>query len=197
MHIISHRQQLRQNFIRQRQALPLSEQYQSAMQITQHIAENSIFKKSNHIAFYQAVRGEIDVLPLLQLACTQNKKCYLPVLDPKQNNQLCFIQYQPGDTLIPNRYKILEPVFQMDKIISPEELDLVLVPLVAVDKQGHRIGSGAGYYDRTFAFLLQQKKPAKPYLLGVCYDWQCVDKVSSEAWDVPVDSVVTDKGISL
>lgn len=189
------RQELRQQFTRKRQTIMPNEQHQAAIQLTQHVIEATIFQQSRHIAFYQAVRGEIDPLSILQIAAEQNKNCYLPILDPKENNQLCFMHYKPGDALNLNRYKILEPKFDPAKIIVPSDLDLVLVPLVAFDDKGNRLGSGAGYYDRTLAFLSQKQRPAKPYLLGLAYDWQRVDSLSAETWDISLDSVATEKGV--
>ena len=186
------RQELRQDFYRKRKALSKNDQYQAALQLTKIVAESSCFQQSQKIAFYQAVRGEIDPLSLLQLASEQGKHCYLPLLNPIQNNQLCFSHYQIGEKLIANRYKILEPEYQPEKIILPAELELVLVPLVAFDSKGNRLGSGAGYYDRTFNFLLSAQSPTKPFLLGIAYAWQKLEELPIEPWDVPLNAVATD-----
>ena len=82
-----------------------------------------------------------------------------------------------------------------EKVIQPEKLELVLVPLVAFDKQGNRLGMGSGYYDSTFAFLQNQKRPTKPYLLGLAYEWQCCDSTFTEAWDIKLDAVATENTI--
>ncbi len=72
-------------------------------------------------------------------------------------------------------------------------MDLVLIPLVGFDADGNRLGMGAGFYDRTFAFLQQNKRPTKPYLLGIAYEIQKIDQIIAETWDVRLDGIVTEK----
>jgi 5-formyltetrahydrofolate cyclo-ligase len=107
---------------------------------------------------------------------------------------MAFFSYYPGDLLIKNHYGILEPDPKNSKICSPENLDLVLVPLLAFDNQHNRLGMGGGYYDKTFAFLknsknLETKIPSKPYLLGLAYSFQYQTKLPLESWDIPIDDV--------
>lgn len=189
------RQQIRQQFSTKRRTLPAEEQLAAAGKLRELLLSNSHFQQSKNIGFYQAVRGEIDPLLLLQSALQKEKNCYLPVLHPENDRQLHFLAFHEGDKLTLNRYKILEPEFQQEKVIDVEQLDLVLVPLLAFDKFGNRLGSGAGFYDYTFSFLNTQSRPHKPYLLGLAYDWQCVDQLATEKWDVPLDAVATEKQI--
>ena len=93
-----------------------------------------------------------------------------------------------------NRYRLPEPDVSDDEMLVPEELDLVLAPLVVFDAQRNRIGMGGGYYDRSFAF---RKDPAnmKPTLIGVAHELQKVDQLIPESWDVQLDMVVTDHAI--
>jgi 5-formyltetrahydrofolate cyclo-ligase len=186
-------QQLRQHLRTQRTQLSALEQNTSSSQLALQIIQNKVFLASQHIAFYLATNGEIDLSLILQTAWQQNKNCYLPILTPEK--KLLFAPYSFNDELIFNRYKILEPKNQ-DNFIAPEQLDLVLVPVVACDQQGNRLGMGAGYYDRTFAFLNTTPRPAKPFLLGVAYEWQRVEKIKNEVWDVKLNSVVTEKRVT-
>ncbi len=160
---------------------------------TQQFLESPLFNTSYRIACYLAHEEEFASQPMIQAICHAGKTCYLPVL-PTQNKEpgetLDFIAYQPGDNLRPNRYNILEPTGA--EKIPATELDLVLVPLVAFDLVGNRVGMGAGYYDRTFAFLLQEQI-TKPFLFGLAYDMQQVDVLPWDAWDVPLDGVITEK----
>ncbi|MBQ90123.1 MAG: 5-formyltetrahydrofolate cyclo-ligase, partial [Acidimicrobiaceae bacterium] len=88
-------------------------------------------------------------------------------------------------------YGILQPGEGAE--VDPLGLDLIVVPLVAVDRHGNRVGHGAGFYDRTFA--ARADRPPPPVLLGVCHGFQVVEALSAQPWDVPVDLVVTDAGI--
>ena len=73
----------------------------------------------------------------------------------------------------------------------------MLVPLVGFDGAGNRLGMGAGYYDRTFAFRHARRHWRGPRLIGVAYDCQEVDAIDDRAWDVPLDGVVTESGVRM
>lgn len=107
-----------------------------------------------------------------------------------QDKHLIFGKYCDGDTLINNQYGIPEPCGNLD-LINPKDLDMAIVPLVAFDKNGNRLGTGKGYYDRTFSFK-KQKQPIKPYLFGIAYSFQQIENLSPQLWDIPLDFVVTD-----
>lgn len=181
--------QLRQQICAKRTALPREERTKATTKLIKQFSKIAIYQQSNNIASYFAVNGEIDPNIILQ----QNKTFYLPILNPRLPRHLLFTQYHIGEPLTLNRYKIPEPELYENKIIAVENLDLVLVPLVAFDLQGNRLGMGAGYYDSTFSFLLNKTRPAKPYLIGLAYEWQRVKKLIPESWDVNLDAVVTDK----
>ena len=113
----------------------------------------------------------------------------LPCLAP--GGRLRFAPWQPGGSLIQNRYGIPEPDPASGSRLAPDELDVVLVPLVGFDRHGARLGAGGGYYDRSFAFLQQQQRPGRPLLIGIGYDMQEIDALPHQPWDVPMDLVVT------
>lgn len=117
-----------------------------------------------------------------------NKHCYLPILN--EDKTLKFVRYNKGDALCPNRYSIQEPLNREDEIPA-EQLDLVITPLIAFDRQGHRLGTGGGYYDRSFAFL-KNHSGKQPFMLGIGYAAQQADDLPSDEWDVCLDAVVTE-----
>ncbi len=98
-----------------------------------------------------------------------------------------FALYHENTRLKPNQYGILEP--QSDSFMEANKLDLVLVPLIAFDSYGNRLGTGGGFYDRTFAF---KKTSAKPILTGVGFNLQAVDKIPTEEFDIPVQSILNE-----
>jgi len=77
--------------------------------------------------------------------------------------------------------------------MDPDQLDVVLVPLVAFDLTCNRIGMGGGFYDRSFEF--RKNTPAPPTLVGVAHAFQQVKDVLAQPWDVPLDFVATDNGV--
>lgn len=78
--------------------------------------------------------------------------------------------------------------------LQAEDLDIVITPLAAFDLQGHRLGTGGGYYDRTFAFL-QKNTVKKPKIIGLAYAEQQAELLPHDQWDIDLDGVVTEKGI--
>lgn len=145
-----------------------------------------------------AVAEELDALPLIQALWQANKACYLPLVSTPEEKKLCFALYEEGMKLELNRYRVLEPAGP-SQILSGPGLDVILLPLLAFDNKGNRLGTGGGYYDRTFAFTLERGRTQekKPRLLGLAYELQRVEKIPRDDYDVPLDGVVTEAGITL
>ena len=152
----------------------------------------SLFRNSSKIAIYIENDGEIGVTNLLSRILGHRKRCYLPALHPLLPNRLWFSEYKPGDRLLHNEYGIIEPNIHRRKPISAYGLDLVLVPLVAFDATGNRVGMGGGFYDRTFSYLKTRSKWRKPKLIGVAHELQRLDSIQRNPWDVPLDGIVTE-----
>lgn len=191
---MSSRNTLRKNIGTQRRLLSKPFVEFASKQIVAKLLDLPELKNAHHIAGYFANNNEADPMPICETLLAQQKSYYLPTLDLNQKNHLVFAYYRPGDTLILNRYKIPEPHVLENNICPAQSLDIVLMPLVAFDKQGGRLGMGAGYYDRTFAFT-KESVSHKPLLIGLAYEFQCVDQLDCEEWDVPLDRVVTEKGL--
>jgi len=184
-----HRQQLRQQLRANRRALSEAEQTQAANTLLDILRRHPQFINAEHIAVYLPNDGELDPRPLLKLALAQGKKCFLPVINAKSSDTMAFIQYTRSTLLHTNSFGIQEPSFNAIKAIAPEQLDLVLMPLVGFDEYGGRIGMGGGFYDRCFAFKAQQ--PAtKPRLVGIAHECQRVRKLPMMHWDIYLDDII-------
>lgn len=188
------RQTLRRQLRQRRRDLSPGQQTSAAANLCQRLSRQPLFVRSRHIALYLANDGEIDPAPLLQLALQQHKLCYLPVLSPANDNSLWFVRYDQHTPMTTNQFGIAEPVAEPDRCIDPRDLDLVLLPLVGFDAQGHRMGMGGGYYDRTFAFQ-QGQTGGKPWLLGLAHQCQQVAQLHTAHWDVPLHAIATDAGL--
>lgn len=180
---------IRQLMCRKRRQIGCGAQQAAAFRLSRQIQASRFYQRSQHIACYWAVNGEIDLRFLIKKAWKQGKSCYLPVI---RGEHMSFKRYLPGMRLQKNRFGIPEPV--AGQAIATHSLDLVLTPLAAFDKHGHRIGMGGGYYDRTFS---PQAIAANAYyqsavLVGVAHRCQQVSVIVPEPWDVPMASVVTD-----
>jgi len=189
---MNHRNQLRNRIRNRRRQLPPEEQLECAEQLAGHICRDPLVTSSRRIAAYLAEDGELDPLPLMQHLWSLGKTIYLPVLLNFNPGKLGFAAYTPGDSLVPNRFGILEPEYNNGKKIKPTALDLVLTPLVAFDDRGHRLGMGGGYYDRSFAFLNHRRHWHKPRLLGLGYEFQKLDAIKAASWDVALHAVATE-----
>jgi 5-formyltetrahydrofolate cyclo-ligase len=150
-------------------------------------ADPELLGHPGYVAGYWAVSGELP-LHALQLKLYPGQIWCLPCVH--EDGTLGFAPWKPGDELATNRYGIPEPDVPRGAWLRPEEMHVVLVPLLAFDAVGHRLGTGGGYYDRSFAF--RRTAPAPPWLVGVGYGFQRVDSLPAQAWDVPLDAVLAD-----
>ena len=144
--------QLRAHFRAQRHALSEAQQHDSAQQLAQHFTRSAAFHHAESIAFYLAADGELSVECLLAAALAAGKRCFLPVAE-REDCSMRFLRYE-GDlsSLVANAWGILEPASSCEAIAATD-LDLVLMPLVACDEHGNRLGRGKGFYDRAFDFV--------------------------------------------
>jgi len=183
---------LRREMRQRRGSLSPRQQAQAAQRLCRYLARSALFVRSRYLALYWPNDGEIDPLPLAERAWAMGKHCYLPILHPIQPQRLLFGLWEPGQVLIPNRFGIPEPPLHTAQRLAADQLSLVLMPLVAFDRSGGRLGMGGGFYDRTFAF--KRRRNRGPQLLGLAHGCQEVGALTREAWDIPVDAVVTDRG---
>ena len=142
------------------------------------------------VAVYAPLPSELDTAPLVRLALRHGCHVYLPRITDLRRRRMQFVE--SGGPMRRNHLGILEPVRL--RRMSPRRLDLVFVPLVGFDARGMRLGMGAGYYDRAFAFLRLRHHWTHPRLIGVAYSFQQVPHIEGAAHDVHLNVVVTDKG---
>ena len=135
------------------------------------------------VSGFLAIHDEIDPLPLMTALADQGCTLALPVIE-KKAAPLVFRAWTPGDALVEKMWGIREPV-EAASIVEP---DLVLTPLLAVDREGYRLGYGGGFYDRTLAKLRATKAITA---LGLAYDEQVIDHVPRDRYDIPCDWVLT------
>ncbi|WP_457371603.1 5-formyltetrahydrofolate cyclo-ligase [Pseudomonas sp. TE3911] len=187
------RPQLRRMLRNARRALTPSEQHQAAHGLYRQLAQHPLFRRAKHISLYLPTDGEIDPRLLLRAAQRRGKATYLPVLSAWPRTKMVFQRVKPGEKLLPNRFRILEPRVNAKRQRKVWALDLVLLPLVGFDDAGGRLGMGGGFYDRSLAYLARRQSWRKPTLLGLAHECQKVDRLAQASWDVPLAGTVTDK----
>ena len=154
--------------------------------LANNVMELEEYKSAVHVAAYIAILGEISVEPIISQGCVDGKTFYLPVL---RDESMFFAPWQPGDVLLKKGFGLLEPDCSESNWIKPQQLDLVLTPLVVFDKKCNRIGQGGGFYDRTFEFT---RHTQTPQLIGVAHDNQREPALDPQPWDIPLDAIVTE-----
>ena len=145
-------------------------------------------RRARCIAAYLAHRGEMSCEPIIEWALGRGKTVLLPVVT---GQHMRFAPYRPGDTLVSNRWGILEPDWRPGRWVSARRPGVVLTPLVAFDAAGNRLGQGGGYYDRAFAFRKTSSHWKRPLLIGLAYNFQQVGKLEAKPTDVPLDTAIT------
>lgn len=188
---------LRQNLRARRRALSADEQHQAARRLAVNLTGTRLFLTSRRVACYLPNDGEIDTAPVIEHIRRLRKILYLPVLSRLSHDRLWFAEAGPKTKLTPNRFGIPEPVVESRDLVRAQELDLILLPLVGFDDQGNRLGMGGGFYDRSLEFLRHRNHWRKPHLLGIAYDFQRVNGLAADPWDVPLQGVVTDQAVYL
>jgi len=136
------------------------------------------------VAGYAAFGDEIDPLPLLQALHARGAALALPVVVQKAA-PLVFRAFAPGDALVGHRFGMAEPAPDKEAVVP----SVVLVPLLAFDAAGNRLGYGGGFYDRTLPTL------GKALAVGLAFACQRIDAVPSSAYDQKLDSIATESAI--
>ena len=177
-----------------RQALSPGEQRLHARSAARHFVGSPLLLRYNRIALYIANNGEIDPAPIAARIRECGKNIYLPVLQSAPKQALWFCEYPKGEALHLNRFGIPEPDSKKHRLLPAWALDLILMPLVAFDSSGNRLGMGGGFYDRTLSYLHQRSDWQRPSLVGLAHACQEVMEIKPNPWDVPLDGVITESG---
>ncbi|MDO9267574.1 MAG: 5-formyltetrahydrofolate cyclo-ligase [Methylobacter sp.] len=153
-----------------------------------------IYQQAKTVMWYIDCRSEVRTQPALLDELETGKCMVIPYCtkDEQGHNKLGLWRLEDFAELVPGMWGILEPPKQrwgeLGKEVAPEQLDCIMVPGVAFDRNGGRLGNGAGYYDR-----LLKRVRADAVLIGVCFEAQLVEQVAMDAHDVAMDIVMTEK----
>ena len=185
------KQKIRKQIRVQRQSLSEFDQQSAGLAVFDQLKKFHRYQSAKRTAIYLANDGELPLSAVANNIWHRKKGCYLPVIFGYHHRKMHFAIYHRKTPFFDNRYGIPEPDIHIRNQIKPMDLDLVLMPLVAFDKTGNRIGMGGGFYDRSFAFLKRRRYWKKPCLIGVAYDFQEVERLQKDDWDIPLDAIVT------
>ncbi|GKW16632.1 5-formyltetrahydrofolate cyclo-ligase [Pectobacterium carotovorum subsp. carotovorum] len=183
------RQHIRQAVRQQRRLLTPGQQSRFAQQACDRVMAHPKIIRADSVAVFLSFDGELDTSPLIQQLWQQEKRVFLPVLHPFRTGHLLFLRYSPDTELVRNRLKIMEPHLDVRQVLPLPQLDILLTPLVAFDRQGQRLGMGGGFYDRTLQY--RNLMSHGPYPIGLAHDCQMVDALPVESWDIPLPEIIT------
>ena len=176
---------LRLKFIKKRRKLHSTKIFFSFDKIF-HLIKKNFSKKKPSIAGYYPSNFEVNILDLLSQACKKNFKVGFPVI--KKDYKIDFKCWIPNEPLYVNKYGILEPKKQ-NITFKP---DIILVPLVAFDRNLNRIGYGKGYYDRALKYLASKKKILT---IGMAFSFQEATIIPTNQYDYNLDCILTDRNL--
>ena len=157
----------------------------AALLIARRLLGDFVFMKGAIIAGYAAIGSEIDPFPLMAALTGQGHPLCLPRVEGKE---LTFRSWKPGEPLIPGPMNVPQPAASARE----RRPDLLIVPLLAFDNDGYRLGYGAGYYDR---YLSEHRRKRTIRAIGIAYAGQHVAKLPHEQHDEPLDAVVTEERV--
>ncbi len=172
-------------------AIPPSTQLAASNSISNHLLNSLTYQSASTILAYAALPAELSLDPLILEALADNKRICIPQINWEDKSMRPAQIHNLDSDLQTGRYGVRTPINGCP-LVETHELDLILIPGLAFDRQGNRLGRGAGFYDRLISTLDRTDK--RPSLVGVCYQCQIVDRVPTEPHDYPMDRVITENG---
>jgi 5-formyltetrahydrofolate cyclo-ligase len=177
---------LRAERLAARDALSAAERVEKSLSLASHGMAAIDLNDGTLVSGFLPIRSEVDVRPLMDLLRERGARICVPVVLDKET--IVFRELTPGAELVAGVFGTVGPGLEVAEL-DPE---IMLVPLAAFDRRGHRIGYGGGYYDRAIYRL--QQKGCNPRLIGIAFDCQEVASVPEEPHDIRLHGILTESG---
>lgn len=178
------KQELRKRILKARTAMDQNDLCALSALINEKLLSLESIKNAACIMAFYSYKNEPDLKEFMYACMDMGKIVALPYIAGK--GEMIAVRYERDSVMKSNVYGIPEPVLMNES--EDEEPDVVIVPGIAFDGEFHRIGFGEGYYDRYLASV-------NAYKIGVCFDYQVVDRIACAPHDVPMDMIVTEKRV--
>ena len=173
------KKQLRKEIREKKRAMTEAQIEEKSRRLGQLFADSELYRKAKTIYGYLPYNQEVRTVPMLMRALADGKRVAVPKV---YGDEMKFIYLDDFSAVEKGYAGIPEPV--ADEPVADDETALVLMPGLAFDPQGHRIGYGGGFYDKFLA-----KEPNHP-TVALCYDFQMLPELKTEEFDIPVDQVL-------
>ena len=181
---------LRKNILIERKNMRIEDVTDFSNKIIDTIKELPEFKNSKNIMLYLSFNNEVNTYPLVKWCLDNDKTVIAPYCVQRSKEIVPYKITNLSNDLIKSTFGVMEPNHNLLEKVNIEDIDLILVPGVAFDEHCNRIGFGAGYYDR---FLCKKSKNTPA--IGMAYNYQIIDKVPTDEYDVPLDFIITEKRV--
>ena len=178
---------MREKYKAMRDAMHRAEIMDKSIAITDRLIGSDVYKQAEWIFTYVNYGSEVETIPLIETALKQGKKVAVPILNDPRHNKMVFSEIESTADICEVRYGIMEPKYDDAKVVTPNKKTLVIVPGIAFDVNGYRLGSGGGYYDR---YLADYDVFAN---YGLSYEQQIVDRILIDGYDVRMDGLFTEE----
>lgn len=168
-----------------RSTMDKTEVFEKSSKACKVFLESDLYKNAKVIMLYMPLGNETDTTDIIKQSFTDGKKLILPVTDEK-TGEITPCYFEKDSEFSQGAFSVKEPCVK--DVADALDIDVVIVPGIAFDKSGARVGFGKGCYDR---FLIK----ADAVKIGFCYEFQLYDKIPSEEYDVKMDYIITESGI--
>ncbi len=172
--------------LKKRESLSETVRLEKSDKIFDRLIKMPAIRKAKRVMVYVSFREEVDTKRIIEYLWEQGIEVAVPISDP-DTKQLSLSLLRSFDDLTVGHYGVMEPVAAAIEPVDPKTIDIVVVPGVAFDRTGNRIGYGAGYYDR---FLSQIPKVTT---VAVAYAEQVLPQIPADAYDQKIELIVTDR----
>ena len=178
---------LREQMKRARLAMSKAEVGRLSAMASERLVELEAFRAASGVMLYLPVRNEVDAMPVVTRCLNDGKALVLPRMDYAGDRIVAHRVDDPATQLVLGQMDLVEPDPAKTAVAAPDQIDLVVVPGLAFDLEGNRIGWGRGYYDAFLATL-----DGRALLMGLAYGFQVVESIEHDGHDVPMDLIVTE-----
>lgn len=160
---------------------------QKSARIAARLYRLSAYRQARVIMFFLSFRSEVATRAMVEESMARGKRVLVPKAVPETRELIPSVMHDWELDLAPGAYGIPEPRPEALRPVDPAQIDLLIVPGVAFDRQGNRLGYGGGYYDRFFSLL-----QVDVLLVALAFELQIIDEVPVSEWDHPVDWIITE-----
>jgi len=184
------KEEIRSKILKKRLSLPYEDIRDKSHQVFLKLDDTLEYINSQNIMFYAATRSEVQTEEMIKMSIKMGKNVFIPIILPESIDLAPSKIVDFDIELEKGKKGILEPMKEYHRLFPSENIDLIIVPGIAFDLNGNRVGRGFGYYDN---FLRKVRSSAK--IIALAFEMQIVKKIFVDKNDIPVNKIITEKRI--